>query len=194
MEATRVVCSRVHARGVLVVHERTHGQEAENCDFAARPRLLCKSLGVLRAELHQSQVATIGKVWGDRQRRNNVKNATERLVKQNPLWQKCAAAEQWSAMRRLSASSLVSMMSRAGRLGASATDLSALAAVRKNKAEVPERAEATALHQELLKLLKELVGEQKHDLHKERFPLTPEGLFDQIWQAVLVRGDLEQSL
>ena len=25
-------------------------------------------------------------------------------------------------------------------------------------------------------------------------PLTPEGLFDQIWEAVLVRDDFEQSL
>ena len=29
------------------------GKEAENCDVSALPRLLCKSLGVLRAELHQ---------------------------------------------------------------------------------------------------------------------------------------------
>jgi len=42
--------------------------------------------------------------------------------------------------------------------------------------------------------LQSLVGEQKQDLHRERFPLTPEGLFDQIWEAVLVRDDLEQSL
>ena len=87
-------------------------------------------------------------------------------------------------MRRLSASSLVSLMSWAGRLGASATDLSALAAVRENETEVAERAEATAIHQELLKLLEELVGEQKQDLHKERSPRTPESLFDQIWEAV----------
>ena len=52
---------------------------------------------------------------------------------------------------------------------------------------------ATAIHQELLKLSEELVGEQKQDLHRERFPLTPEGNFDQIWEAVLVRDDLEQS-
>ena len=45
-----------------------------------------------------------------------------------------------------------------------------------------------------MKLLEELVREQKQDLHGERFPLTPEGLFDQIWEAVLVRDDLEQSL
>ena len=40
------------------------------------------------------------------------------------------------------------------------------------------------------KLLGELVAEQKQDLHRERFPLTPEGLFDQIWEAVLVWDDL----
>ena len=53
--------------------------------------------------------------------------------------------------------------------------------------------EVTAIHQELLKLLGSSQG-KKQDLHKERFPLTPEGLFDQIWEAVLARDDLEQSL
>ena len=72
--------------------------------------------------------------------------------------------------------------------------LSALEAVRENEADVSERAEATAIHQELLKLLEELVGEQKQDLHREHFPLTPEGLFDQIWEAVVVRDDLEKAL
>ena len=46
----------------------------------------------------------------------------------------------------------------------------------------------------MLKLLEELVGQQKQDLNRERFPLTPESLFDEIWEAVLVRDDLEQSL
>ena len=82
-------------------------------------------------------------------------------------------------------------MAWAGRLGASASVLSALEAVLENKADVSERVGATAIHHELLG---ELVGEQKQDLHRERFPLTPEGLFDQIWEAVLVRDDLEQSL
>ena len=62
--------------------------------------------------------------------------------------------------------------------------------MRGNEADVSERAEATAIHQQLLKLLEELVVEQKQDLHWERFPLTPEGFFDQIWEAVLVRDDL----
>ena len=85
-------------------------------------------------------------------------------------------------------------MAWAGRLGASASVLSALEALRENVSDISKRAEATAIHQELLKLQEELVGEQKQDLHRERFPLTPEGLFDQIWEAVLVRDDVEQSL
>ena len=66
--------------------------------------------------------------------------------------------------------------------------------MREIEVDVAERCEATAIHQEVLKLLGELVGEQKQDVHKERFPLTPEGFFDHIWEAVLVRDDLEQSL
>ena len=93
-------------------------------------------------------------------------------------------------MRRFSASSLVSLMSWAGRLGASATDFVALAVVLENETEVTERIKVMAIHQELLKLLEQLVGEQKQDLHKEPFPLTPEGLFDQIWEAVFVRDGL----
>ena len=42
--------------------------------------------------------------------------------------------------------------------------------------------------------MQSLAGEQKHDVHSERFPLTPDGLFAQIWEAVLVRDDLEQVL
>ena len=70
------------------------GKEAENCDLSARPRLLCKSLGVLRAELHQSQVATIAKVRAERQRRRDRNHATERLLQQNPAWQ------QWGQVQR----------------------------------------------------------------------------------------------
>ena len=42
--------------------------------------------------------------------------------------------------------------------------------------------------------MQSFAGEQKHDVHSERFPLTPDGLFAQIWEAVLVRDDLEQVL
>ena len=74
-------------------------------------------------------------------------------------------------------------MAWAGRLGASAAVLSAI-----------EADEQRRIREELQRHLQSLVGEQKQDLHRERFPLTPEGLFDQIWEAVLVRDDLEQSL
>ena len=97
-------------------------------------------------------------------------------------------------MRRPSEANLVSLMSWAGRLGASATDSFALAAVRENEAQVLERGEDRAIQEELLKLPEGLVGEQKQDLHRERSPLTPEGLFDQICRAVLVRDGLDQSL
>ena len=60
--------------------------------------------------------------------------------------------------------------------------------------EDAEADEQRRIHEELQRFLQSLHGEQKHDLHRERFPLTPEGLFDQIWEAVLVRDDLDQSL
>ena len=50
------------------------------------------------------------------------------------------------------------------------------------------------MHQELQQLLQSLAGEQKHDLHSECFPLTPDELFDRIWEAVLVWDDLGQAL
>ena len=52
----------------------------------------------------------------------------------------------------------------------------------------------TPHHEEQQRLLQSFDGEQDPDLHRERFPLTTEGLFDQIWEAVLVRDDLDQSL
>jgi hypothetical protein len=57
-----------------------------------------------------------------------------------------------------------------------------------------EQEELCLIHQELLGLVRRLAGEQKHDVHSERFPLTPDGLFAQIWEAVLERDDLEQVL
>ena len=60
--------------------------------------------------------------------------------------------------------------------------------------ETGEEEELRRIHEELQRLLHSFVEVQKHDLHRERFPVTPEGLFDQIWAAVLVRDDLDQSL
>ena len=82
-------------------------------------------------------------------------------------------------MRRPSDGSLLSLMVWAERLRSSAAVPSAL-----------EADEQRRIHEELQRHLQSLVGEQKQDLHRERFPLTPEGLFDQIWEAVLVRDDL----
>ena len=84
--------------------------------------------------------------------------------------------------------------------GLSATSLAALtswaitteAACRGEAAA--EQEELCWIHSGLLGLVRRLAGEQKHDVHSERFPLTPDGLFAQIWEAVLVRDNLEQVL
>ena len=122
---------------------------------------------MLRAELHQSQVATIAKVRSERQRRRNRNAATELLLKQNPLWNRFATAEQRSAMRNLSASSRAALTS-----WASTTDASCLAE------DAIEQDELGRIHGELHRLLQSLDGEEKHDLHRECFPLTSDGLFD----------------
>ena len=88
-----MVCPGIDARWLT----NAPAQDANNAsegDLSARPKLLCKSLGVLRAELHQSQVATIAKVRAERQRRRDRNHATERLLKQNPALQQFATAEQ----------------------------------------------------------------------------------------------------
>ena len=156
---------------------------APDRDLSARPKLLCRSLGVLRVELHQNRVATIAKVRSERQRRRKQNAATELLLKQNPFWKRFATAEQRAAMGSLSATSLAALIS-----WASTTE----AACRAEAAA--EQEELCRIHQELLGLVRRLAGEQKHDVHSERFPLTPDGLFAQIWEAVLVRDDLDQVL
>ena len=138
---------------------------------------------MLRAELHQNRVATIAKVRSERQRRRKQNAATELLLKQNPFWKRFATAEQRAAMGSLSATSLAALTS-----WASTTE----AACRAEAAA--EEEELCRIHQELLGLVRRLAGEQKHDVHSERFPLTPDGLFAQIWEAVLVRDDLGQVL
>ena len=138
---------------------------------------------MLQADLHQTQVATIAKVGSEQQRRRNRNADTKLLMKQNLFSKKLATAEQWSAMRSLSAGSRAALTS-----WASTTDASCSAD------EAVEHDKLCRMHQELQQLLQSLAGEQKHDLHRERFPLTPDGLFDQIWEAVLVRDDLDQAL
>ena len=66
---------------------------------------------MLRAELHQSQVATIAKVRAERQRRRNRNAATVLLLQQNPLWNRAATAEELAALRNLSATSRVALTS-----------------------------------------------------------------------------------
>ena len=83
----------------------------------------------------------------ERQRRRDRKYATERLLKQNPAWQQFATAEQWSAMRRPSECSLLSLMAWAERLGASAAVPSAL-----------DGDEQRRIHEELQRHLQSLVG------------------------------------
>ena len=73
--------------------------DATEGDFSARSKLLCRSFGVPRTELHQSQVAAIAKVRAERQRRRNRNAATVLLLKQNPLWNRGATAEQLSTIR-----------------------------------------------------------------------------------------------
>ena len=138
---------------------------------------------MLRVELHQNRVATIAKVRSERQQRRKQNAATELLLKQNPFWKRFATAEQRAAMGSLSATSLAALIP-----WASATE----AACRAEAAA--EQEELCRIHQELLGLVRRLAGEQKHDVHSERFPLTPDGLFAQIWEAVLVRDDLDQVL
>ena len=104
-----VICPGIDARCVLANNRAPAQAESETTenDVSARPKLLCKSLGVLSAELHQSQVDTIAKIHAERQRRRDRNHATDRLLMQNPAWQQFATAEHWSAMPRPSECNLI---------------------------------------------------------------------------------------
>ena len=133
-------------------------KDAPDCDFSARPKLLCRSFGVLWAELDQRQVAPIANVRSERQRRRNRNTATALLLKQNPLWNKAATAEQLSAIRNISATSQVALSS-----WVSTADVSCFA---KRNAETEE---LCRIPQKLQRLLQSLDGEQKHNLHRDMF-------------------------
>ena len=62
-------------------------------DSSVQPKLLCKSLGVLRAELHQNQVTTIAKTRTDRQCLRSQNEAAQQLLQRNPFCKKFAREE-----------------------------------------------------------------------------------------------------
>ena len=95
---------QINARCLLVADPRAI-RYVKRRSTSTRPKLLCKSLDMLRAKLHQNQVATISKVLTELQRLLNRNAATVMLLKHNPLWNRAPAAEQLSILRYLSAAS-----------------------------------------------------------------------------------------
>ena len=47
-------------------------------------------------------------------------------------------------------------------------------------------------HQELSRLLRELVAEGKFEM--QRFRVTPQGLFDKLWEALMSRSDISNAV
>ena len=47
-------------------------------------------------------------------------------------------------------------------------------------------------HQELSRLLRELVAEAKFEM--QRFRVTPQGLFDNLWEALMSRSDINNAV
>ena len=58
----------------------------------------------------------------------------------------------------------------------------------------PHENELAAAHKEMVELVHSFLGEQKDDLHQERFYATPSGMFENIWATVLLREDLDHSV
>ena len=54
--------------------------------------------------------------------------------------------------------------------------------------------EGRATHDEMMRYLQSLLSERKEDIHQEKFFATPAGLFDNIWEAVLMRDDLDHAV
>ena len=84
---------------------------------------------------------------------------TVKRLQDNPHWQSQARSEQRAALSNISSNKLVPLHQWA------ATSV----------AETHEEA-LLAIHQEMVELVQRLVGEQKDDLHHERFFATPVGM------------------
>ena len=52
---------------------------------------------------------------------------------------------------------------------------------------------STAAHAEMVQYLQDLVSEHTDDLHHERFFAKPAGLFVNMWEAVLMRDELDHA-
>ena len=63
-------------------------------DSTATPKFLCKSLGILRGELHRSRVATIPKLLAEQQKRKDLNDATRKQLAGNPEWLRAAGEVQ----------------------------------------------------------------------------------------------------
>ena len=74
--------------------------------LALPPKFLCKSLSVLRAELHQNHVATMAKIRHERHRRRKINEDTMKLLKANLAWRKDAGVLQHAALGSLSSQNL----------------------------------------------------------------------------------------
>ena len=148
-----------------------------SCDLSAKPKFLRKSLAYLRVELHQTSVANIAKLRAERHRRRSLNTATAHALQANPHWRKHAGAEQRAVLTNVSSVKLASLQHwGATSLGASSDE------------------EVVATHAEMTMYLQSLLSEQKEDIHRERFFATPVGLFDNMWEAVLVRDDLDHAV
>ncbi len=79
----------------------TNPQDIEHAE--ATPHLLCKSVGVLRAELHRLRVATLAKIRTEVQRRQDRNKEASARLQQNSEWRRMAAAPQLAALANPSA-------------------------------------------------------------------------------------------
>ena len=80
-------------------------------ESAATPKFLCKSLGILRGELHRSRVATVPKLLAEQQRRKELNDLTRKQLAGNPEWLRAAGEVQKRILSEPTASGIEGLLS-----------------------------------------------------------------------------------
>jgi len=149
-------------------------------DPTASPKMLCRSLLLLRAELHQTRVATLSEIVEERARRGEANAMLRVRLGANPQWSMLAEARQCSSILHPNLAQLANVRREWDVLSA-APDPDATTEPQQAS---QDRAFVIA---EVSELLGAIVTQDEEEIRRQRFSSTPSGLYDEMLRAILAR-------
>ena len=82
----------------------------ERSSMEASPHFLCKSIGILRAELHRLRVASLGKLREELQRRREQNRQARAGLEENAEWRRLDMEAQIAWTRRPTATNIAALI------------------------------------------------------------------------------------